>query len=210
VKNCKEPQKYLSHLITITGLTGVGTSSTIDKLLEELGETQALWRAVSAGNIMRKFGEDLGMKMIEEFVTYAKLHPEEKYDEKCDAAIEAYGRQNNTLIEGRVPHIIAPKGFHVLLTCPPDIRAQRRQQHDQKYRKYSVEKVEELILKRDQDDASRFGKLYPGYEWPKEAYHCSFDTSILEAMNIAKDIFECHAEWLAGLDPAEVCRGVSL
>lgn len=204
-----KPSNYLSFLITITSETGVGSSSTIQSIKKELEDRkETVIRYVSGGGIMRAFARSKGMT-IEQFAEHNLLYPEEGWDKKCDEAIAAYGRQNHTVIEGRLPHVFAPHGFHVLLECDAHIRAQRRHGHPD-YAAMTLQDVEHIILKRDADDRDRYDELYPGSLWLPGHYDLMLSTSIYQSVNIAKLILEGHAHWLSQLPAEKVISEVSI
>jgi len=198
---------FLSHSITITSLTGVGASSTVKSLHDQLSP---LWRIVSAGDIMRGYAAEKNMT-IEDFAASNRANPAQGYDHRCDADIVSYCKQNHTVTEGRLPHFFAPNAFHVLLTCPTRVCAERRKS-DPMYKHLSVEEIERLIIRRDEDDRARFEQLYPGCMWNENdnRFDRVFTTEFISAVSIASNIVICHKAWLKGLDESEVCCHVGI
>ncbi len=169
--------------ITITSDAGVGGTTTLEILkrkLEGLGTRQF----VSAGLIMRAFAKEKG-KTIEEFVTHAKNHPEEKWDEKVDQRIAELGRNSCVVAEGRLPHIFVPNALHVLLVCSLEVRAKRRHKDLQGSK---LEEVTKLIQERDRVDRARYEALYPGSNWEPNKFDLVIDTGITNPEDVAEQI----------------------
>ncbi len=186
------PERFFSDQITITSESGVGGSSTLTSLGINFLQDRRI-RLVGAGAIMRGFAKERGMS-IEDFTLYCKNHPSGDYDRRCDAEIAGYGSQNHTVIEGRLPHVFAPHGFHVLLTCPLPVRARRRHR-DPEYSQMSIPMIKFLIKKRDQDDKERYEKIYPGCMWPVNHFDLTLGTEILSIDDVTKRIIMAHSQW---------------
>jgi cytidylate kinase len=188
-REATRPYWFFSDVITITSQTGVGSSTALKKLREFYIEDLRK-RFVSGGHIMRDVAASLGMT-IDEFAAYNKEHPAEGHDKRCDDEIRAYGSQNHTIIEGRLPHAFVPYGFHVRLVCPASVRAERRA------RDLGTTFAEELkkIEKRDADDESRYAELYPGSLWPNKDFNLVLDTSACPPELEAGVIVQAHEKW---------------
>jgi len=186
-KEARRPRTYLSHVITITSETGVGSTTAINGLSERLG---GMWRYVSGGGIMRRFAHELGMT-IEAFAAHAREHPERGFDALCDKAMAEYGKQNYTVLEGRLPHVFVPHAFHVRLMCPYGTRAMRRYKDSDGI---SRKEVERRIRERDQNDRERYDKLYPGWAWPDSDFDCVVPT-IGPPKYVVETILAEHARW---------------
>lgn len=178
-----------SNSITLTSETAVGSSTSIDALRAHFGPLR--WRYVSAGSIMRMFAERLGMT-IDQFAAHNKAHPEEGWDAECDRAVAVFGRQNFTVIEGRLPHVFVPRAFHVKLVCDPEIRAARRAKDRAGQ---SVESVIAEIIARDRNDNERYEKIYPGCLWPLEDFDLVVDTGASFPKEVVTKIAAAHSEW---------------
>lgn len=188
---------YFSNQISITSLTGCGSSTTLNMLKERLKNFP--YRFVSGGFIMRSIASSFrseefpnGMT-IEQFAKYNREHPEDQFDLKCDQMLSQFAEQNWSIIEGRLPHIMAPHSFRVLLNCDATIRAERRRA--QKYPEMSVEEVLQLIEKRDNDDNARYEKLYPGCLWPDSDYDLVIDTGKFSPDQVVEKIIDEHTKW---------------
>ncbi len=183
------PKKYLSHVLTITGQSGVGTSTTMKSLEQALGPA---WNYASAGAWMRQKASALGMS-IEAFAAFNRENPGRGYDRMCDEAMAAYGRQNYTVIEGRLPHFFAPHSFHVLLTCDYRIRAERRSLHPD-FARFDVSDIADQLRKRDRDDETRYAELYGQGLFARELFDVHIDT-IYPQEQMAEFILDRHEEW---------------
>lgn len=151
---------------------------------------------------MRSFADDRGMS-IEEFAAYCKDHPHEDYDKRCDEIIRSFGLQNFVFIEGRLPHVLAPHAFHVLLVCEDlDVLARRRfndikKKAVAKNRSYpKLSEVRKKIEQRDKDDNERYEKLYPGCLWSEDDYDCVIDTSYMKPRAVIGKIVALRTLWL--------------
>ncbi len=176
-----------SHQISITSLTGAGSSTLRKNLLGFL--PQAPWRFVSGGMLMRAKAQELGMT-IEQFATYNRDHPEKGYDKWLDTTIEELGTHNWVVAEGRLPHIFMPHAYRVRLECSSEVRARRRR--DQEFPDLSVEQVMKKIIARDEDDNTRYEKLYPGCMWSDNDFDLIVDTEKMSPGEVAVAVVENH------------------
>ena len=140
---------------------------------------------------MRAFAAERGLS-IEELAARNRAKPEEGYDAKCDKAMEMYGRQNHTVLKGRLPHVFVPHAFHVRLVCPLEIRARRRLA-DEEWD--SLAEVVDRIRKRDADDNERYQVLYSGCLWEDADFDLIVDTNILFPKQVAETIIAAHTAW---------------
>src|SRR3989344_2887144 len=187
------PPYYLSHVITVTSMTGAGSSSTLRALKEYL--KGSAWQFASGGGIMREFAASIGMT-IEEFSAHNLLNPNDGWDLKCDHELSARGRQNFTVIESRLSHAFVPHAYHVLLECDLAIRVSRRFNDLQKVTPNitSVD-VAQMIEQRDHDDNERFEQLYPGCLWGSSDFNLVIDTGTHNPTDVAKLIMRRHEMW---------------
>jgi cytidylate kinase len=190
-RDATQPSWFFSDVITITSHTGVGSTTTLKKLREAFAH-DGRKRFVSGGQIMRDVAASLRMT-IEEFAAYNKEHPDAGYDKRCDDEIRAYGSQNHTIIEGRLPHAFVPHGFHVKLTCPVSVRAERRACDGEG--KQSVLDVLRKIEERDANDDTRYAKLYKGSLWRDQDFNLVLDTSLHVPDQATSKILLAHDEW---------------
>ncbi|MDE2038290.1 MAG: hypothetical protein KGI69_03670 [Patescibacteria group bacterium] len=161
-----------AYQMTITSASAGGRSTLLEGLRAALGEGFAY---VSAGSFMRKIAATLGMS-IEQFAEHASRNPD--YDARCDKMMADAALESEQFVgEGRVPHIMAPRAFHVRIVCPVQVRAERRflqlrMQARDRRAKRRLKYVETLkaVLDRDITDAERYEALYPGYDWPDEHF----------------------------------------
>lgn len=189
------PSEFLSFLFTITSLTGAGKSSLIEGLKKEFVSRNIKMNFISVGGIMRNYAKELGFSSVEEFSRYNLKHPEDGHDKKCDASISRIGEKNYQVIEGRLPHIFVPKGFHIILDCPLEIRSKRRYEW-QNPDKLSFDEVKRLIEQRDKDDRMRYEALYPGCIWPYCDFDLVIDSSVLSIKEEVKAIFAGWNKWI--------------
>ena len=188
-RSATRPDRYFSHSITITGATGVGTTTTLEELQKKLGRP---WRFVSAGEMMRARAKQLGVS-LEELLLLNRDDPSN--DHECDNMITEFGTHNYTVIEGRLPHVFVSPAFHVLLTCPLNVRAQRRLKHGSSLGK-NLDEVARLIETRDREDRARYQNLYPGGLWPDTDFDLVIDTSQFLPERIVSQIIDGRATWI--------------
>lgn len=182
------PKEYLSHVITITSETGVGSSTLLKTLREYYGDS---WNYASGGSVMREKAAGLGMS-IEEFAEYNREHPEKGYDLECDKMLAAFGRQNYTVIESRMAHMLVPHAFHVRLVCHVHERARRRARDEPEIPELEIR---ERIVKRDHDDSTRLEALYPGCLWEDRDFNLVIDTEQHTPPQVLQFIVEARASW---------------
>lgn len=181
-----------NYQITISGASGVGTTTTLKKLQAIYGMG---WRYVSAGSMMREFAAREGMT-IEVFVEACRdgTLDGEHFDEVLHDTMREFARQNNTVLEGRLAHLYAPLAFHVLITCPLDVRAARRQRDTEHV---SMAEMMRRIMDRDAADETRLNSMYPGWQWPEKSFDFVLDTSVpMIHDSVGAAIVDAHSAWL--------------
>lgn len=189
------PSEFLSFLFTITSLTAAGKSSLIEGLKTKFVSMNIKMDFVSVGAIMRNYAKELGFSSIEVFSQYNRAHPEACYDQKCDDFIRDIGNKNYQVIEGRLPHVFVPKGFHILIDCPLEIRSKRRYEK-QNSDKLSLDEIKRLIEQRDKDDQARYEVLYSGCSWAHDDFDLVIDSSVKTIDEEVKEIFAVWNKWI--------------
>jgi cytidylate kinase len=179
--------------ITITAQTKVGKSRTLEAM-EDLYKSYFFhqpYEFVSAGQLMRKRADELGMS-IGEFVSHMTVHPEEGHDKWVDDQIAACAHRSRVVVEGRVVHSFLPDAFHVLLECDMATRAERTARANGT--DPDVERAK--IFKRDEDDIARFSMKYPGCMWDPKHFHLRINTAMHSPDEIAHIIMREHSSWV--------------
>lgn len=189
------PSNFLSFLFTITSFTAAGKSSLIDVMRKEFSLRKIEMNFVSVGAIMRNYATESGFPSIEAFSQYNRTHPEAGYDHKCDDFIRNIGEKNYQVIEGRLPHVFVPKGLHIFIDCPLQIRAERRWK-SQNPEKLSLDEIKRLIEQRDKNDQARYETLYPGCSWSYGDFDLVIDSSVKTIDEEVKEIFVGWENWL--------------
>lgn len=159
-QNGRTPVPGLRNQLSITSLSGVGSSTLLDGLKKHFEKLP--YRYVSGGAITRAQAAELGMN-IERFVEYKVDHPE--YDLKCDEMIAHFAKHDYMIGESRLAHYDMPAAYHVLGTCELSERAKRRQSHKD-YAHLSPSEIETVST----DTSS--GSCVPS--WPKAKAVFSF------------------------------------
>jgi len=180
--------------ISITADSGVGSTTTSRKFIEHVGISP--WRWVNAGAIMRELAKERGMT-IDEFNAYSLSHPEEKVDELCDNMIRHFAEHDYVVFEGRLVHYFAPSAFHVLLVCPPEVRAVRRAKD---FPGITEKEIFKKIKVRDSINKERYSKIY-GRDvlWEESKFDLVLDTNEFTPDEIVRKIIETHKEWISGI-----------
>lgn len=180
------------HQISITGDTGVGTSSLF-KALKELLEDEP-YRWVSGGILMRQRASEHGMSMPD-FAKHCRLHPEEGHDRWCDEQIAKLAETDWMICEGRLAHFFMPHAFHVSLICGMDKRVARRSVDEGR----SPSQVRREIKQRDYNDVTRYRNLY-GHEclWHPFKFSLVLSSERDSPSQLATQLLREHQKWLAG------------
>ncbi len=139
-------------LITISGLSGSGKSSTAKGLSEKLGVP-----TVDIGEIFRAMAKKYGMNVVE-FGKYAEEHPE--IDRKLDAAMVRRAKRGELILQGRLAGWMAVRhklpAIKIWIGASPRVRAQRVA----KRQGVPVSEAAAEIKKRDQDNRIRYLQTY--------------------------------------------------
>jgi cytidylate kinase len=184
------------NLISITSVTGVGKSATMEKFRERCAVVGFEMKFVSVGDdIMAKFAADRGFKSKGELAEFNRLNPQAGYDKACDQEVYRIAWQDNLVIEGRLVHLFAPLAYNVLLTCPLDERALRRFTHQNPDGK-SLDQIRDEIAKRDQNDKARYDILYPDWQWPESDFDLVVSTLNCRPVEVVNRIIDAHAAWV--------------
>ncbi len=157
--------------ITISGLSGTGTSTVGKLLATELGAV-----FMSGGNIFREMAEELGMSVYE-FDEYVKTHPE--YDEQLDARQKKFGEENNNFVfESRLAWFFIPDSFKVKLECELAERVRRIGEREEG----NLDELRKKTLAREATYTPRYNKLYGIEDWHADE---NFDL-IIDATSISQ------------------------
>lgn len=187
--------EILPFLITITSLTAAGKTSLTDALKRKFKLRNIKMDFISAGGIMRNLAKDLSFSSIESFVRHSVVHPKDGYDRMVDDQVRKIGENDHQIIEGRLPHIFVPKGFHIFLRCPLEVRAWRRYEW-QNLKGLSLGGVTRRIVERDWNDQIRYESLYPGCIWDECDYDLIIDSSAMTVDEEVRAIIHGWRRWL--------------
>lgn len=196
-KSQKPLRTRRARQITITSPSGAGKSS----LMELLQLDFPGFEFRSGGGWFREkarqqgFGDDIGA-----FARYNREHPELGFDLECDAYLHqaSYLFPDNLIQESRFSHCAVPNAYHVLLTCPLEIRAGRRHADlVERHPDLKVEEVMEKLRQRDDDDEARLRKLYPQYLWPEFMFDLVIPTDKVGKREMALKVVTGFWQWHA-------------
>lgn len=179
-----------SRQITVSGLSGSGTSTLGRKLVENLPIFP--YELLSAGQIQRAKALELEMS-LPEFIDLCLSDP--AYDLLCDKAIIQNVHTNpNLVIEARVGHFLAPHAFHILLVCSSKERFKRCHERELKKDPHAdLQTISKSTELRDAKDIQRLGKRYPHCWWDDHDYDLVIDTGKFnedEVLGIALEAFQ--------------------
>lgn len=189
-KESQEVSRPFSHQISITAVTGAGSSSLMASIKTWHKFKNKPYRFVSAGGLMRDRA-DSKLMAIEEFTAHCRAHPEEGHDSWLDLTIARLAHHNWVVCEGRLPHVFMPKAFKILLKCDLNLRAERRARD----LKISTEKALEKISARDADDHARYEALYPGCHWADSDFDLCLDSTKMGTYALTQEIEYAHERW---------------
>lgn len=179
------------HQIAITSESGVGSTSATRELKKLLDGGR--WKFVSGGEIFRAMAKNANMT-VEEFSAFAKQYPAAGYDKRVDEEIKSLAEKRNYLVgEGRMVHIFMKDAFKVLLTCPINVRAERRQKD---FPELNVQEMRKRIEDRDRHDNCRYAIQYPFCHWFPEDFDLHLDTSQHSAEEGASRILASFNTWI--------------
>lgn len=189
-----------SRIYTVSGETGVGTSSTAGALIKALEvKTGEEYQLVMGGAVMGEVAESLGFKKNEKdkIASYNLEHPEAGFDKLCDAEIVRRARSRRSVVDNRIGGYFLPEALNSLQTCPKLLRAIRRwidplQTEDESVDVYEIYAE---IIRRDWNDNTRFAKMYPGYK-DKERFHIPLYSDRGRPHELARRILDKEEELL--------------
>lgn len=187
--------EILPFLITITSLTVAGKSSLMEVLKIKFRLRNIKMDFISAGGIMRNLAKDLGFSSIDDFARHNAENPGNGYDWLVDEQVRRIGENDHQIIEGRLPHIFVPKGFHIFLRCPLEVRVWRRYEW-QNPEGLSFEGVMRQVIERDESDQIRYESLYPGCIWKEYDYDLIIDSSSMTVDEEVRAIIRGWRRWL--------------
>lgn len=159
--------KRFSHQLGFTGSAATGKTTLRNLVMTHTEFTsQQIVRSTSGGRWMRHKAAELGFPNIGAFARYNHGHPQDGHDLACDQYAADLALTNYLIYEGRMAHIVTPRGYHVLVTCDDDVAARRRAESEQ----VTVEKALRDIQDRNDHDRERYDLIYPGWSWTEGQY----------------------------------------
>lgn len=168
-------------LITLFGPAGSG-KGTVGKHLAEHFDCQH----IDMGDLLRAMARDEGMT-LEELQKHAKT--DRKYDDALDERVRALpGEHERLFICSRTAWFLLPQSIKVLLTCTPEISAQRVA----KRQEITPEEALGLNAERDIRDADRYKRYLgiPSYPPTKEQFDVVVDSSDIDPETVLAKLVE--------------------
>ena len=141
------------QIITVSGLSGSGTSTACETLCEKLG-----WAYVNAGRIFRELAEESGLSLAE-FGERAEV--DGRIDRQLDERILVQAKnQAPIVVEGRLTGWMAYRSglaaLKVWLAATPEVRAERVAQRESK----SAAQALEELRAREGSEARRYEEFH--------------------------------------------------
>ena len=170
------------NLITVTGLSGSGTSTKL--LSRETG-----LEYIYAGALFREMAAENNMD-VESFGVHAETHPE--IDRELDDKMIDRARQGNAIIEGRMISCLVRENnipaLTVLINADTDVRAQRVSGREHLDRKSAQNKITD----RDERDRKRYYDLYGLDPLENKWYNIIIDNSELTPEETCRKILDLY------------------
>ncbi|MFH0876574.1 MAG: cytidylate kinase family protein [archaeon] len=171
-------------IITISGLSGSGKSSTAVLLAKKLG-----YRHYSMGDLQRKLAEKYKMTTVE----FSRLEASDpKYDKERDTILEELGKkEDNFIVDTWLGAKFIPHAFKVFLTCNDNVRAKRVYEETLKgkniagieHKRFSdalyssVSEAKKTLLEKEKINRERWLRYY-GFDFmDKKNYDLFLDTT---------------------------------
>ncbi|MBN2423128.1 cytidylate kinase family protein [Candidatus Woesearchaeota archaeon] len=184
-------------IITISGVSGSGKSSTAVLLAEKLN-----YKHYSMGDLQRKLAEKHGMTTVE----FSKIESKDpKYDNERDNILKELGeKKDDFVIDGWLGAKFIPGSFKIFLDCDLDTRAKRiyeetkkgkniagidhKRESDKKYS--SVNDTKKTLLKKEKLNRERWRKYYNFDFMDKNNYDLVLDTTNLNINRTVNEILD--------------------
>ncbi len=172
------------NLITVTGLSGSGTSTTC-RLLSQETHLEYIY----AGALFREMAAENNMD-VETFGVHAETHPE--IDRELDNKMIERAQQGNVIIEGRMisclvrEHKIA--ALTVLINADTTIRAERVAGRENLDRESALKKIAD----RDKRDRKRYYDLYGLDPLEDKWYNIIIDNSDISPEKTCRKILDLY------------------
>lgn len=165
-----EPNK---HIVTVSGLTGTGTSTVATFLAEEFDLER-----VNAGSFFRNLAKefDLSLQEFDERTQELETEHDRDFDLEWDkTALKKAFTDDNFLLEGRLAGVllkdIAP--IRIKVTCDPDVIAKRVHGRE----KLPIEEAKKYIEVRNREVLRRYQEKYGINPRNAEHYNLVIDNS---------------------------------
>lgn len=153
-------------IVTISGLAGAGTSTTAERLSDELGVD-----ALSAGQVFRQEAREHDMT-LEEFGEYAYENPE--IDRRIDERQAEIAASSDALVvEGRLAGWMVDADLSVWLKAPLGVRARRVADREHE----DLDEVRRKVEDREECEARRYREFYDIDIADLSTYDVVLDTS---------------------------------
>lgn len=176
-------KRRFNMIIAISGLPGSGKSTIGKKLAKKLE-----YKFYSMGDLRGKMAMDRGMT-IDELNELGKK--EDWTDKQADEyQIELAKKEDNFIIDGRIAFHFIPQSFKVFLNVDSKEGAQRvfeNQRPDEEKAK-SVQELEQRMIKRANDDDSRYKKYYGISFRDKSKFDLVVDTTKINPEQVVEKI----------------------
>ncbi|MDY6769280.1 MAG: cytidylate kinase family protein [Candidatus Nanohaloarchaea archaeon] len=176
------------RIVTVSGLTGVGTGTLSAFLAEELGLEH-----IDAGQFFRRKAEEHGMS-IDEFDSEAERIEEEKgvdFDEEWDRTALRYAfTRDDLLLEGRMTGALLEDvaAVRVWVECDTETVANRIADRDnpaEDLADLSMDDLAAYIRERNREQLKRYRKKYGVDPTDRQYYNVVIDNS--RALDTVKD-----------------------
>ncbi len=171
-------------IITIAGRAGSG-KSTVARLLAK----KLRLKHYSMGDLQREIAREKGITLIE----LGRLEEkDDSIDRELDNKQKELGKkEDNFVIDGRLPAFFIPNSIKIFLDADEETRAKRILKDDRvEENNIDLKKTIENTRAREESENKRYKQFY-GYDcYDKSKYDYVIDTSDLSVKEVVDDVLE--------------------
>lgn len=177
-------------IITLGGKAGSGKGTTAKLLAEALG-----YEIISIGSLRRKFAEEMGLSIYEFNLLGEKPENQQEFDLKYEEYQKSLNPESKIILDSRLGFLCQPQAFKVFLDIDDEV-ATKRIMGDKRVTD-SFQSFEEALAatrKRNENDRTRYLKLYDIDLWDAKHYDFVINTGDKTPEEVVKLILEAFSK----------------